>query len=84
MAGYTFAGKRNTLDQDLELPGYITMQGGVNYSWRLLSLSLLVNNIGNTEYWSGAYNNVYKWPGAGRNFMMKMEWDIPFNKSVKN
>ncbi len=84
MAGYTFAGERNTLDKNLELPGYFTMQGGVNFSWRQLNLSFLVNNIGNTEYWCGAYNNVYKWPGAGRNFMMKMNWDIPFKKSVKN
>jgi iron complex outermembrane receptor protein len=80
--GYTLIGKRNTLDKDLELPGYFTLQAGVNYQWRPLTLSFLLNNIGNVEYWSGAYNNVYKWPGAGRNFIFKLNWDLPFSNTV--
>src|SRR5450755_4684620 len=82
-AGYTLIGKRNTLDKDLQLPGYFTMQGGVNYEWHPITISFLMNNIGNVTYWNGAYNNVYKWPGEGRNFMVKLSWDLPFIKSTK-
>ncbi len=81
--GYVLIGKRNTLDKDLELPGYFTLQAGINYRYHRLTLSCLMNNIGNVVYWSGAYNNIYKWPGAGRNFMCKLSWDIPFAKAKK-
>ena len=82
-AGYSFADKRNTLEKDFRLPGYITFQGGINYEWKPITISFLINNIGNVTYWSGAYNNIYKWPGEGRNFMVKLNWDLPFSKSVK-
>jgi iron complex outermembrane receptor protein len=82
-AGYTLIGKRNTLDRELQLPGYFTMQGGVNYEWHPITISFLVNNIGNVTYWNGAYSNTYKWPGEGRNFMVKMSWDLPFSKPSK-
>ncbi len=82
-AGYSFAGRRNTLEKDFRLPGYFTVQGGVNYAWKPITISFLMNNIGNIAYWSGAYNNIYKWPGEGRNFMVKINWDLPFSKSVK-
>jgi iron complex outermembrane receptor protein len=82
-AGYEIVGRRNTLDKKIQLPGYFTMQAGVNYRWHQITLSFLMNNISNTVYWSGAYNNVYKWPGEGRNFMIKLNWDI-FNKTIKH
>ena len=82
-AGYTGVGKRNTLDKDLQLPGYFILQTGFNYQWNPLTFSFLLNNIGNVDYWSGAYNNVYKWPGEGRNFMIKLNWDLPFSKTGK-
>jgi iron complex outermembrane receptor protein len=82
-AGYLFAGRRNTLEKDFQLPGYFTVQGGINYQWKPITISFLVNNIGNVTYWSGAYNNIYKWPGEGRNFLVKLNWDLPFSKSIK-
>jgi iron complex outermembrane recepter protein len=83
VAGYNQVGKRNTLDRSVQLPGYFTLQAGINYEWHPLTLSFLLDNITNTVYWTGAYNNVYKWPGAGRNFMLKLNWNLPFSKSVK-
>ena len=82
--GYVLIGKRNTLDENLELPGYFTMQAGINYQYSRFALSFIMNNIGNVVYWSGAYNNTYKWPGAGRNFMCKLSWDLPFSKAIKH
>jgi iron complex outermembrane receptor protein len=79
--GYNLVDKRNTLDKEIELPGYFTMQVGFSYQWHPFILSFQLNNIGNEIYWSGAYNNVYKWPGAGRNFLIKMNWDLQLNKS---
>jgi len=76
--GFALVGKRNTLDKDLELPGYCTVQAGFAYRWKPVIISFLLNNIGNVEYWTGAYNNVYKWPGAGRNFLIKLNWNLTF------
>jgi iron complex outermembrane recepter protein len=81
VAGYTWESKRNTLDKEIQLPGYITFLGGLNYRCQPFTISFLMNNIGNTVYWSGAYNNVYKWPGQGRNFMIKLSTDLLLNKS---
>lgn len=81
--GYNLVGKRNTLDPAIQLPGYFTLQAGMNYRWEAFSLSFLLNNIGNRVYWTGAYNNIYKWPGAGRNFLVKINWDLPLNDSSK-
>jgi iron complex outermembrane recepter protein len=77
-AGFTLVGSRNTLDKDLGLPGYCTVQGGLAYRWKPVIVSFLLNNIGNVAYWTGAYNNVYKWPGAGRNFLVKLNWNLTF------
>ena len=77
-------GKRNTLDENLVLPGYFTLQAGISYQYSRFALSFIMNNIGNVVYWSGAYNNTYKWPGAGRNFMCKLSWDLPFSKAIKH
>jgi iron complex outermembrane receptor protein len=80
-AGYTAIGKRNTLDKQIQLPGYVTFQAGLNYKWHPVMVSFLMNNIGNSVYWDGAYNNIYKWPGAGRNFMIKLSFDLGLNKT---
>jgi len=81
--GFTLIGKRNTLDKELQLPGYFTVQAGVNYEWHPLTVSFLLNNIGNVTYWNGAYNNIYKWPGGGRNFLVRLSWDLPFSKPIR-
>jgi iron complex outermembrane receptor protein len=82
--GFVLIGKRNTLNQELELPGYFTLLAGIGYQYKRFSLSIIMNNMGNVVYWSGAYNNIYKWPGAGRNFMCKLSWDLPFSRAIKH
>ena len=83
IGGYDLIGKRNTLDKNIVLPSYFTMQGGLNFHWKTLGLSMLVNNIGKVVYWNGAYNNIYKWPGAPRNMLVKMSWDLYWHNEQK-
>ena len=54
----------------LILPGYIILNGGIRYTYKKFNVAMNLNNITNKAYWIGAYNNVNKWPGAPRNFMM--------------
>jgi iron complex outermembrane receptor protein len=72
--GYTFAGVRNTLDPGTMLPGYVVFSGGIHYGHKRWLLALNVNNIADKIYWTGAYNNVYKWPGEPRNYMLNLGW----------
>jgi iron complex outermembrane recepter protein len=68
--GHTQVSARNTLDPDIVLPGYFVLNAGVRYAHKHYTASLNLNNISNTTYWLGAYNNISKWPGSPRNFML--------------
>jgi iron complex outermembrane recepter protein len=70
--GHSFVGTRNTLDPTITLPSYFLLNGGINYGYNKMSIALNVNNITNQTYWTGAYNNVNKWPGAPRNYMINL------------
>lgn len=67
--GHSEASSRNTLDKGFALPGYVILNGGVRYFRSKFSVAVNLNNMTNTTYWVGAYNNVSKWPGAPRNMM---------------
>ncbi len=70
--GHNFVGTRSTLDPTITLPSYFLLNGGVNYGYKKLNLALYVNNITDEVYWMGAYNNINKWPGAPRNYMINL------------
>ena len=70
--GHTYVGERATLDPDFNLPSYFLLNAGINYGFKKMSLAVILNNIANTVYWMGAYDNVNKWPGAPRNFMVNL------------
>ena len=70
--GHSFVGQRTTLDPDINLPSYFLLNGGIHYGFKKISLALVVNNITNQTYWMGAYDNINKWPGAPRNFMINL------------
>jgi len=70
VAGHSQASVRNTLTPGLTLPGYISLDAGLRYGYKHINIALNLNNITNTTYWIGAYNNVNKWPGMPRNFMI--------------
>lgn len=71
-AGHTQVGMRSTLDPVITLPGYFIINGGIHYNYKHYRLALNVYNITNETYWTGAYNNVNKWPGAPRNGMVNI------------
>jgi len=76
VAGYNQAGKRNTLDPRIQLPGYIIFQGGVGYALDHFSIAVNWNNITNQRYWTGAYNNLYKWPGPPGSILFKISCNL--------
>ena len=67
--GHSQVSARNTLDPTIVLPGYFVLNAGVRYVHKHYTASFNLNNISNTTYWLGAYNNISKWPGSPRNFM---------------
>ena len=73
-SGYLQAGERNTLDPSITLPGYVTLNGAVQYTYKHFMLALRAENITNKTYWMAAYNNVSKWPGEPRNFMLNLQY----------
>jgi iron complex outermembrane recepter protein len=73
-AGHLQASMRNTLDPLIKLPGYIIINGAVQYSFQHFSLGVKAENITNKIYWMAAYNNVSKWPGEPRNFMVNFRY----------
>ncbi len=73
-AGHSQASIRNTLQQGVQLPGYVVMNGSLQYTYKKLKLALNVNNITNTAYWQAAYNNTSKWAGTPRNVMMEVSY----------
>ena len=70
--GHSYVGNRATLDKGFNLPSYFLLNGGINYGFKKVSLSLILNNITKQTYWIGANNNVNKWPGAPRNLMVNI------------
>jgi iron complex outermembrane receptor protein len=75
-AGHSGVGIRNTLDPNITLPGYLILNAGVHYKYKRFTFAANVNNITNQTYWMGAYNNVNKWPGAPRNFMINFGYNF--------
>lgn len=74
--GHSQASIRNTLEQGLTLPGYFVMNGCIRYKYKQFNVAFNLNNIANKTYWTGAYNNVNKWPGTLRNFMINTGFDF--------
>lgn len=71
-AGHSSVGMRNTLDSNVILPGYVVINAGVHYKFNHFKIAMIINNIANKTYWTGAYNNVNKWPGTPRNMMFNL------------
>ena len=70
--GHTQASQRNTLESNVTLPSYCIWNGGLHYTAKHLNFAVNINNLMNANYWSAAYNNLYKWPGAPRNSMFRI------------
>ncbi|HVW98182.1 MAG TPA: TonB-dependent receptor [Mucilaginibacter sp.] len=76
MAGHSSVSSRNTLNPDVLLPGYLIFNGGAFYKYDHLKIAMNFNNITNKTYWTSAYNNVNKWPGAPANVMLNIGYKL--------
>ena len=68
--------KRNTLVDGFTLPGFFILSAGLQYNYKAFTIAANVENLTNKNYWLSAYNNVSKWPGEPRNFMMTIDYDF--------
>ncbi len=74
--GHSQVGMRNTLDQQIKLPGYCIFNAGLVYGYKHATIAFNVNNLTDRAYWEAAYNNISKWPGAPRNFMIRVGYQF--------
>jgi len=74
--GHSQVSIRNTLVNDIRLPEYFIMNAGIQYAYKHFSVALNANNLGNKTYWTSAYNNINKWPGAPRNYMISLRYKL--------
>ncbi len=75
-AGHSSVSRRNTLEPDFTLPGYVVFNAGLQYTYHRYKVAFLLNNITNKTYWTGAYNNAYKWPGEPVHGMMNVSYQF--------
>ena len=74
--GHRQVGERNTLEEGIQLPGYVILNAGLRYAYKNFNVAFNVNNIFNKTYWLGAYNNVNKWPGMPVNCMVQLGYEF--------
>ena len=75
-AGHSQVSYRTTVDPEFDLPGYVIVNSAVQYTFKDFTLALKVENLTDKTYWIGAYNNVNKWPGEPRNFMLNLRYNF--------
>ena len=73
-AGHMQQSKRNTLTDGFILPGFFILNAGLQYNFKNFEIAANIENITNKNYWLSAYNNVSKWPGEPRNFIMEINY----------
>src|SRR5699024_10233103 len=60
--GGNFVTERNTLEQTLQLPGYMVWDAGIAYRVNKVKISLMINNAFDKTHWVGGYNYVRLFP----------------------
>jgi iron complex outermembrane receptor protein len=75
-AGHSQVSSRTTLQQNFTLPAYFVLNAGLRYDYKHIGIAVNFNNLTNKTYWMGAYNNVNKWVGSPRNFMMNVSYNF--------
>ena len=63
-------------DEYLMLPAYTIFNGTLFYAIDKFSMSMNVNNIADKTHWIGGYNFQRNFPGAPRNFMFKVAYNL--------
>ncbi len=74
--GHMQQSKRNTLVDGFTLPGFFILDAGLQYNYKAFTIAANIENLTSKKYWLSAYNNVSKWPGEPRNFMMTVDYNF--------
>jgi iron complex outermembrane receptor protein len=79
--GHSHVAERRTFDQYssgayLMLPSYVVFNAGVYFTADRFSLSANINNLTDKKYWVGGYNFQRNFPGAPRNFLVKVSYNF--------
>ena len=70
--GHSQVSSRYMLDNATTLPGYLIFNGSISYKLKHFDFAINVYNVSNRVFWTSAYTNINKWPGAPRNIMMQI------------
>ncbi len=74
--GHAQQSKRYTLADGFTLQGFVILNAGFQYRYKHFTIAANIENITGKKYWLSAYNNVSKWPGEPRNFMMTVDYSF--------
>lgn len=69
-----YSGQAGDLPNTFKLPGYVLVNGNVEYAWGDVSALLNLKNITNERYFIGSYNALYVNPGAPRSALFSVTW----------
>lgn len=70
--GLRFMTERNTFEESLVLPGHAVFDASVSYTVNRFQITGYVDNLFDETYWTGGYNYGRIYPGAPRNFRVKV------------
>jgi iron complex outermembrane receptor protein len=62
------------LPNTFKLPGYVLVNGNIEYTWENISARLNIKNITNERTFVGSYNALYVNPGAPRSALFSVTW----------
>ncbi|MEX2583549.1 MAG: TonB-dependent receptor, partial [Gemmatimonadota bacterium] len=63
-------------DNGVLIPAYTVLNGAVAYRLSDATISLNVNNLRDSEFFTTAINGAQLYPGAPRNFLLRVNWSL--------
>jgi iron complex outermembrane receptor protein len=76
IGGRHYTDQSGDLANSFQLPGYGLVDVSVTYRRGPSQWQLNMNNLGNTRYWAGSYNNLYVKPGEPRVLRGTVSWNF--------
>ncbi|MDJ1505266.1 TonB-dependent receptor [Xanthocytophaga agilis] len=74
--GLQHVSKRNTFTEGFVLPGFTTLDAGLSYKIKAISLGLNGNNLTNIRYYTGGYGRGIFWAGMPRSFRLTLGYQF--------
>jgi iron complex outermembrane receptor protein len=80
--GHSQVSERRTFDtytdtgEYLMLPRYMVLNALVSYSTQRFTIGANINNLANETHWIGGYNFQRNFPGAPRNYLVKISYNL--------